>query len=63
MSTVAERNRLRDETQKAFLAIRQQEEEALRAKLARLRAQRLGHALDQPLGHALEETAPDRVNT
>ena len=55
MSTVAERNRLRDETQKAFLAIRQQEEEALRAKLARLRAQRLGHAL--------EETEPDRVNT
>jgi hypothetical protein len=55
VSTVAERNRMRDETQKAFLAIRQAQEEALRAKLARLRAQRLGHPL--------ENDEPDRVNT
>jgi len=55
VSTVAERNRLRDETQKAFLAIRKQEEEALRAKLARLRAQRLSHPL--------ENDDPDRLNT
>jgi hypothetical protein len=55
VSTVAERNRLRDETQKAFLAIKQEQDAALRAKLARLRAQRLGHVL--------EDAEPDRLNT